>query len=88
MLLTSSTTHSLATDLGVLLHKHPDRFQSFDLSFGKVRVFYSEVAEDRCAACLLLAMDPVGMVRGKNRNQGFLLDRYPDRQAKRRCYSV
>lgn len=34
MLLTISTTHRPATDLGYLLHKHPGRLQSFDLSFG------------------------------------------------------
>jgi len=32
MLLTISTTHQPATDLGFLLHKHPDKFQSVDLS--------------------------------------------------------
>ena len=76
MLLTISTTHQPATDLGYLLHKHPDRFQSFDLSFGKAHVFYPEVADDQCAACLLLDVDPVGMVRGRNRNQSFLLGHY------------
>src|SRR5262245_29575162 len=43
MLLTITTTHRPAGDLGYLLHKHPDRFQSFDLSFGKVHVYYPEV---------------------------------------------
>lgn len=76
MLLTITTTHNPATELGYLLHKHPDRFQSFDLSFGKAHVFYPEVAEDRCAACILLDVDPVGMVRGRNRNQSFLLGHY------------
>jgi hypothetical protein len=36
MLLTISTNHRPATDLGFLLHKHPDRCQTFDLSFGMV----------------------------------------------------
>ena len=76
MLLTITTTHNPASDLGYLLHKHPDRFQSFDLSFGKAHVFYPEVADDKCAACLLLDVDPVGMVRGRNRNQNFLLGHY------------
>jgi 2-polyprenyl-3-methyl-5-hydroxy-6-metoxy-1,4-benzoquinol methylase len=76
VLLTISTSHKPATDLGYLLHKHPDRFQSFDLSFGKAHVFYPEVAEDRCCACLLLDVDPVGMVRSRNRNQSFLLGHY------------
>ncbi|QDT96485.1 3' terminal RNA ribose 2'-O-methyltransferase Hen1 [Gimesia aquarii] len=76
MLLTITTTHSPATDLGFLLHKHPDRFQSFDLSFGKAHVFYPEVSEERCAACLLLDIDPVGMVRRKVKDQQVLLDHY------------
>ena len=76
MLLTITTTHQPAGDLGYLLHKHPDRFQSFDLSFGKVHVFYPEVAESHCSACLLLEVDPIGMVRAKHRNQSFLLGHY------------
>ncbi len=76
MLLTITTTHKPATDLGFLLHKHPDRFQSFDLSFGKAHVFYPATGEVCCTACLLLDVDPVGMVRGKNRNQTFLLGQY------------
>ena len=65
MLLTISTSHKPAGHLGYLLHKHPDRFQSFDLSFGKAHVFYPEVGEDRSTVSLLLEVDPVGMVRGK-----------------------
>lgn len=76
MLLTISTAHKPATDLGYLLHKHPDRFQSFDLSFGQAHVFYTEVTEDRCAVCLLLDVDPVGMVRGRQPDQSFLLGHY------------
>lgn len=76
MLLTITTTCQPATDLGFLLHKHPDRFQSFELSFGKAHVFYPEVSADRCTACLLLDVDPVGMVRGKGTNQNFLLGQY------------
>ena len=34
VLLTVSTTHRPATDLGYLLHKHPDRVQEFPQSFG------------------------------------------------------
>ena len=64
MLLTISTDHRPATDLGYLLHKHPDRFHSFDLSFGQAHVFYSVATETACTACLLIEVDPVGMVRG------------------------
>src|SRR4051812_1226645 len=76
MLLTITTTHRPANDLGYLLHKHPERFQSFDLSFGRAHVYYPEVGAERCAACLLLDVDSVGMVRGKNPDQGFLLAQY------------
>ncbi len=74
MLLTITTTHRPANDLGFLLHKHPDRCQSFDLSFGKVHVFYPEAGAERCTACLLLDVDPVAMIRGKNAN--FALGQY------------
>src|SRR5271157_6615078 len=76
MLLTISTTHRPANDLGYLLHKHPERFQSFDLSFGKAHVYYPEVGADSCTACLLLDVDSVGLVRGKNPDQSFLLAQY------------
>lgn len=76
MLLTISTTHAPATDLGFLLHKHPGRFQSFELSFGKAHVFYPEVGPLRCTAALLLDVDPVGLVRGQARQQRSLLGHY------------
>ncbi|WP_020474712.1 3' terminal RNA ribose 2'-O-methyltransferase Hen1 [Zavarzinella formosa] len=76
MLLTITTTRQPAGDLGYLLHKHPEKFQSFELSFGKARVYYPEVGNDRCTACLLLDVDAVGMVRGKNADQNFLLAQY------------
>ena len=55
MLLTITTNDRPATDLGYLLHKHPDQCQRFDLSFGKAHFFYTEVGEDRCCACLQVA---------------------------------
>jgi len=76
MLLTISTNHEPATDLGYLLHKHPGRCQSFELSFGKAHVFYPEANEQRCVACLLLDVDPVGLVRGKGDWKGGMLDQY------------
>src|SRR5262245_36216779 len=76
MLLTITTTHRPASDLGYLLHKHPEKCQSFDLSFGKAHVYYPEVGAERCSACLLLDVDAVGLVRGKNPDQGFLLAQY------------
>jgi SAM-dependent methyltransferase len=67
MLLTITLTEPPATDLGFLLHKHPDRMQSFDVSAGQVHVFYPEAGEQRCTAALLLEIDPIGLVRGHRR---------------------
>ncbi len=75
MLLTITTTHSPATALGYLLHKHPERFQSFKLSFGKAHVFYPEASQERCTAALLLDVDAVGLVR-KQPGEGYQLDQY------------
>ncbi|HZC64787.1 MAG TPA: 3' terminal RNA ribose 2'-O-methyltransferase Hen1 [Streptosporangiaceae bacterium] len=67
MLLTITLTDPPATDLGYLLHKHPDRMQSFDVSAGQAHVFYPEAGEQRCTAALLLEIDPIGLVRGHRR---------------------
>jgi 3' terminal RNA ribose 2'-O-methyltransferase Hen1 len=67
MLLTITLTEPPATDLGFLLHKHPDRMQSFDVSAGQAHVFYPEAGEQRCTAALLLEIDPIGLVRGHRR---------------------
>jgi 3' terminal RNA ribose 2'-O-methyltransferase Hen1 len=76
MLLTITTTHAPASDLGFLLHKHPDRFQTFELSFGQAHVFYPENSSGRCTACLLLAVDPVGLARGRSMEPTGLLASY------------
>lgn len=76
MLLSITTTHRPASDLGFLLGKHPSRVQSFDFSFGKAHVFYPIVSDSECTANLLLDVDAVAMVRGKNRDQGFSLAQY------------
>jgi 3' terminal RNA ribose 2'-O-methyltransferase Hen1 len=65
MLLTVTTTRPPATDLGYLLHKNPERVQSFPLSFGQAHVFYPEAGVERCTAALLLDVDPVGLVRNR-----------------------
>jgi 3' terminal RNA ribose 2'-O-methyltransferase Hen1 len=64
MLLTITNTRFPATDMGYLLHKNPDRAQSFGLPFGTAHVFYPEASSERCTAALLLDIDPVGLVRG------------------------
>jgi 3' terminal RNA ribose 2'-O-methyltransferase Hen1 len=65
VIVTITTTHEPATDLGYLLHKHPDRAQSFDLPVGQAHVFYPEVSAQRCTVALLLEVDPIALVRGR-----------------------
>ncbi len=79
MLLTITTEHQPATDLGFLLHKHPARFQTYSLSFGKAHIFYPQATAERCQACLLLDVDPVGTVRGKGQSEGLLAQYVNDR---------
>src|SRR5580693_4391975 len=77
MLLTISTTHQPATDLGYLLHKNPARLQTEELSFGKGFVFYPEASVDQCTAALLIEIDPVALVRGRGpAGEGGQLEQY------------
>ncbi len=76
MLLTLTTTHRPATDLGFLLHKHPERVFTFSLSAGQGQVFYPEVSEERCTAALLVQLDPVELSRGRTGQGGAPLEPY------------
>ncbi|WP_189823126.1 3' terminal RNA ribose 2'-O-methyltransferase Hen1 [Streptomyces finlayi] len=68
---TTGTPERPATDLGFLLHKHPDRKQSFPTSHGTAHVLYPEASAERCTAALLLEVDPVALVRrGKGKGRG------------------
>ena len=75
MILTVTTTHRPATDLGYLLHKHPDRLQAFGVPVGTAYVGYPEATEERCTAALLLEVDPVGLVRGATALGQYVNDR-------------
>ena len=79
MFLSIATTHRPATDLGFLLHKHPERVHETELPFGKAFVFYPRAGDDRCEATLLLDVDPVGLVRGKGRADGLIENYVNDR---------
>jgi 3' terminal RNA ribose 2'-O-methyltransferase Hen1 len=70
MLLTIRTTHQPATDLGFLLHKHPDHVHTREFPFGSATVFYPEASPEACTAAILLDVDPVGMVRGRGAKGG------------------
>ncbi len=72
--LTIATTGSAdrpATDLGFLLHKHPDKAQQFSTSHGTAHVLYPEADPQRCTAALLLEVDPIALVRrGRGKGRG------------------
>ncbi|WP_307812379.1 3' terminal RNA ribose 2'-O-methyltransferase Hen1 [Phycicoccus sp. CSK15P-2] len=77
VLMTVTTTHQPATDLGYLLHKHPDRVQQFSQSFGTATVLYPEATPERCTAALLLEVDPVRLARSRGRKSpDFSLGQY------------
>ena len=66
-----------ATDFGFLLHKHPDKAQSFSTSMGTAHVFWPEAGDERATVALLLEVDPIALVRGKGRrDSGFSLSQY------------
>jgi 3' terminal RNA ribose 2'-O-methyltransferase Hen1 len=76
VLLTLSTTHVPATDLGFLLHKNPGRAQTVEVSTGTAHVFYPEADDTRCTAALLLEVDPVALVRRARGSEGSGLGQY------------
>ncbi|MFJ7291456.1 3' terminal RNA ribose 2'-O-methyltransferase Hen1 [Streptomyces collinus] len=68
---TTGTPEQPATDLGYLLHKHPDKAQAFSTSYGTAHVLYPEAEAGRCTAALLLEVDAVALVRrGKGKGRG------------------
>ncbi|MFG3049349.1 3' terminal RNA ribose 2'-O-methyltransferase Hen1 [Kitasatospora sp. NPDC048239] len=68
---TTGTAESPATDLGFLLHKHPDKVQRFGTSHGEAHVFYPEAGDELCTAALLLDVDPIALVRrGRGKGRG------------------
>ena len=52
-----------ATDLGFVLHKHPEHVRSVATTGGQATVFWPEASEDRATMALLVDIDPVGLVR-------------------------
>lgn len=77
MQLSITTTHQPATDLGYLLHKHPDKVQSFPITAGKAHVFYPEVSSERCTAVLLIDINSIDLVRTlKTPGKSMMLQHY------------
>jgi 3' terminal RNA ribose 2'-O-methyltransferase Hen1 len=78
MLLTINTKHYPATDLSYLLHKHPAKLQSVELSQGNAHIFYPQADDNLCTVALLLDIDPIGLVRksGESGPDSFGLGHY------------
>jgi 3' terminal RNA ribose 2'-O-methyltransferase Hen1 len=70
VLLTIRTSHRPATDLGFLLHKHPEHVHTREFPFGTATTFYPEATDEACTAAVLLDVDPVAMVRGRGGKGG------------------
>jgi 3' terminal RNA ribose 2'-O-methyltransferase Hen1 len=75
MLLTITTTHTPATDLGYLLHKNPGRLHRIELAFGEAYVVYPEATAERCTAALVVDVDTVGLVRKREGLAQYVNDR-------------
>src|SRR5688500_8501017 len=75
MLLTITTTHQPATDLGYLLHKNPSRLHRIELAFGEAFVAYPDATPERCTAALIVDVDTVGLVRKREGLAQYVNDR-------------
>jgi 3' terminal RNA ribose 2'-O-methyltransferase Hen1 len=78
VILTISTTYRPATDLGFLLHKNPGRLQTVEMSFGVAHVCYPEASDERCTVAVVVDVDPIALVRGRQGASGadFSLGQY------------
>ncbi len=65
-----------ARDLGFLLHKNPDNVHAREVNAGKAFVFFTDASDQTASAVLHVAVDPVGLVRGRNKDAEGLLDQY------------
>lgn len=68
--------HTPASDLGFLLHKHPDKKNTYDLSWGTAHVFFPQVNSTEATAVLLLDIDPIRLLKGSKQSGNPTLSRY------------
>lgn len=76
MLLSITSTTPDATDLGFVLHKHPDRVRTVEVGHGKAHVFYPEASPHRCTASLLVEIDPIALSRRRRGGPALNLEPY------------
>jgi len=75
LLLTLSQTGPQAESISFLLHKHPANLHVVELPFGNATVFYTETTDEKFTVQLLLAIDPVELVRGAQQLEQYVNDR-------------
>ena len=76
MLVSLTSTTPVATDLGYLLHKHPDRVRSVDVGYGRAHVFYPEATAQRCTATTYVEVDSSGPTRHRKERRAQGLEPY------------
>lgn len=76
MLVSLTSTSPVATDLGFLLHKHPDRVRSVDVGFGCAHVFFPEASAQRCTATAYVEVDLSGRTRHRGQRHARGLEPY------------
>jgi hypothetical protein len=74
MVLTLTTTHTTATELGYLLAMLPARLHGLALSLGTAHVAYSEASQERRSAALPLDVGLVALSSGRKDRGGPLLE--------------
>ncbi|WP_020536402.1 3' terminal RNA ribose 2'-O-methyltransferase Hen1 [Lewinella cohaerens] len=88
MLLNITVKGPEATQLGYLLGKHPDKYQTKELNFGLAHIFFPEANATSCTATLLMDIDTTQEMRqsrrdhfGRNANIKAGLDQYVNDRA-------
>ena len=76
MLISLTSTTPDATDLGYLLHKHPDRVRTVDVGIGRAHVFFPEATLQRCTASLFVEVDPIALAKGSKGRPAVSLEHY------------
>lgn len=74
----ATTDFPEATDIGYLLHKHPGKVQTFELTVGSATVLYPEAGSRTTCMAIILDIDPVELGKSlpKYSSSEFALGRY------------
>ena len=75
MLLSITCKDKIASEISYLFCKNPTKLQEFKISFGNVYIFYSKYTDEEVIFNMLLDLDPIDLVKGK---EGANKDNYYD----------